>query len=421
MFAIYNYILSLVNYVALKWKRVNWLFPFKVRRFLLAQRDIHLLSHRGLSQDTNLRPVLWFHASSYGEYNIARPLIEIFHKSGQWRIILSIFSPSGYDELKLRHDNIDEVLLLPLDTASNAQNFIQRMRPSKAVFIVAEFWVNYLTELKRRKIPTFLISAHITGKEPFFKWYGAPFRQALGAFTHIFVLDEHSVKRLAQIGITRASVASDPLFDTVLEKAATAYHNEIIENFVSNEPIFIAGSVHQDKDIQLVTSLANHYPEIRFIIVPHEISEEILFDIMRRLDGHSRLYSECSSNTDFATTQTLIIDFMGALSYLYRYAQWAYVGGGFTPYLHNVLEATVYGIPVAFGPCIERKPVASDLIDRHIGISVQSPRDLDRWFNSLRNNHQEAQRTKSQALEYVEQYRGGAGDVYKTILGMQSD
>ena len=112
---------------------------------------------------------------------------------------------------------------------------------------------------------------------------------------------------------------------------------------------------------------------------------------------------------------------MGALSYLYRYAQWAYVGGGFTPYLHNVLEATVYGIPVAFGPCIERKPVASDLIDRHIGISVQSPRDLDRWFNSIRNNHQEAQRTKSQALEYVEQYRGGAGDVYKTILGMQSD
>lgn len=136
--------------------------------------------------------------------------------------------------------------------------------------------------------------------------------------------------------------------------------------------------------MELISTLANNHRDTHFIIVPHEISEEVLNEIKFNLDGYALCYSECNESTDFSDTQALIIDYLGDLAYLYRYGKWAYVGGGFTPYLHSIIEATVYGLPVAFGPLIHRKVTPNELIELNIGSVIRSSRELEGWFATLK-------------------------------------
>lgn len=389
----------------------------KIRKLAIGQQEVWGQLHQELSKkEADRRPVIWLHASSLGEYGVARPIARQLCAQGRWQIVVTFFSPTGYEALKGKHQGeADHVFYLPLDTRRQARAFLDIVHPAKALFIISEYWPNYLCELKRRGIPTFLVSGLITPKAPFFHWYGGRFRDALKAFTHFMVLDEASAKRLESLGHTNVTVTGDPLFDNAAAVASTPWHNPIVERFTAGRHVFVAGSVEGRKDLELVCTLANRHKDIRFIIVPHEISAEGLRRIKCLLAGAARCYSECTEATDFGNVQTLIIDFVGALARLYRYGTWAYVGGGFTPRLHSVIEPAVYGIPVAFGPRTERKITPREMERLGIGRVVRTAAELDKWFAPLTANPMRLEQIRQNALAYTRRNIGATKEIMHII------
>lgn len=386
----------------------------KLQRFIYGQHNVFKRIETVLTQQCP-KPVIWIHAASLGEYGVARPIIKRINENGEYSIFLTFFSPTGVEALENHHSEIDIVEYLPIDTTQNARRLINTIKPKKALFIISEFWPNYLKELKSHNIETYLISGLIKPQSPILKWYGKIIRQSLSAFTKFMVLNEETKRNLEAIGLENISVVGDPLFDNAMVVATSSYHNKIVEAFASHGNLFIAGSISDKKDLELVSRLANSHRDTRFLVVPHEISEEHLNNIIYHFEGKTICYHECDESTDFSDTQVLIIDFIGALAYLYRYAKWAYVGGGFTPYLHSVIEATVYGVPVAFGPEINRKITPQQLINLGIGCKVKRFKDLKRWFEHLKNNQAELDVIKEKADAYIKQNIGATDEIMSII------
>lgn len=392
----------------------RWLGKGKFGLFVKGRRQLLERIQTEMPADA-LCPVYWFHAASLGEFGVAFPLIRHLREQEPCRIVLTFFSSTGYEVVRKTHPGIDHVFYLPLDTAGNAARFLDIVRPKKVFFIIAEYWVNYLTELKKRNIPTYLISALIGRHAPFFRWYGGLYRPLLSAYTRFLVLDEESVDNLHRLGYYNVTLTGDPLYDKALYVADQAFSNAVVERFAQWGDLFVAGSLSDRHDLNLICSLANRHRGLHFLIIPHEISEEGLNHIRYNLRGNALLYSECDEHTDFSSVQTLIIDYMGELAYLYRYGRWAYVGGGFTPYLHNVIEASVYGLPVAFGPCIRRTTAPARLMKLGVGQMVRSARELDEWFTAIRFDTDRLEQIRQTAADYARRQSGAAERVLQIV------
>ena len=303
---------------------------------------------------------LWFHASSLGEFEQGRPLIErIHHKHPECRILLTFFSPSGY-EVRKDYKGADIVCYIPFDTPLNVKRFLNTIRIEKAFFIKYEFWPNFLRGLYRRNIEVFSISSIFRDNQLFFKWYGKRYAKALTYFKHLFVQDRHSKDLLYSIGITDVSIVGDTRADRVIEVAAASQQYPIIETFVNGNPTFIAGSSWpQDEELFIPYFLPKR--DWKLIIAPHEIHEEHLVEIEGRLKGRDCIRLSKATLENIKGYDTLIIDCFGMLSSIYRYGHIAYIGGGFGVGIHNVLEAAVFDIPVLFGPNNQRFREAQDL------------------------------------------------------------
>lgn len=388
----------------------------KIIRFVRGQRCAVDKVARGVSTLDRTKPTVWLHAASLGEYGIARPIIAAIKGKADCNVVVTFFSPTGYEAVSKSPGHIDRVFYLPLDTKANASRFLDVVKPDCAVFMVSEFWHNYLNGLKERNIPAFLVSAIIRDDGPFFRWYGSLYRNSLRAFTKIFTLDENSVGNLRRLGICNASVNGDPLFDNVALVAATQWHDAVIERFVGQNKVLLAGSIHHDRDLEMVTELANRHPDTRFIIVPHEIKDDTVNAIENKVKKLCLRHSKCTSDTDMSDVQVLIVDFVGALAYIYRYAAYAYVGGGFTRLLHSVIEPAVYGIPVSFGPCIKRKVTPSEMVRLGIGKVVHDTEELDLWFKRLKRDNARIQYIAKRAAKYVRQNTGATPRVVQQIL-----
>lgn len=388
----------------------------KRRKFIDGQRTALSDIIAGSAQ----RPdnVVWVHASSLGEYGVARPLIRELKEQHGYHIVLTFFSPTGYEALRGmsdRYPEADEVYYLPLDTVRNARRLVESVRPVKAVFIISELWINHLNQLRRHNVPTYLVSAKITRRTAAAKWYGKPLRDALRCFTEIMVLDYTSERILHRLGVNNVRRTGDPLFDNAVGVARQEYSDDVLGRFCGSDRVFIAGSISDENDLRLVSHLANSFPTQKFIFVPHEVSEASLRTIKDSLKGRSMLYSEFKSSLDTTGVQVLIIDFIGALARMYRYCAYAYVGGGFTPYLHSVIEATVYGLPVAFGPEIHRKNTPQELIDLGIGAMVRTPAEVETWFQCIKDNSSLLDEVRRKAVSYTASQTGATGQVLKII------
>lgn len=411
----YNLIVNTVN-AALKVyahclpKTVKHKFPefVKGRRGLVRRVYSEMAAGRG-----DGKPTVWFHASSLGEYAIARPLIARLKADGDVRIVVSFFSPSGYRVLHPNHPGVDHVFYLPLDTRSNVRGFVDAISPSVAVFLVSEFWPNMLEELKFNAVPTYLVSAIIRDNSVFFRWYGRLFRRALSCYTRFFVLDDNSLLNLHALGYDNATLSGDPLFDNAALIARTPWSDPVMDRMASHGPIFMAGSVSDARDLELVAGAVNSRSELRAVVIPHDIDPKSVARMRRAFDCPTAVYSECDSDTDLSDKRVLIVDCMGKLAYLYRYAREAYVGGGFTPLLHSVIEATVYGIPVSFGPRIERKVTPRQMMDLGIGAMVTDADSLGQWIDSLTDSR--CEEIRSAALDYVGRNIGATEEIVKTI------
>lgn len=304
--------------------------------------------------------VIWFHCSSLGEFEQGRPVLEAFRlRFPEHKILLTFFSPSGYEKRK-NYPGADYVMYLPVDKRRNARKLMESVSVEMALFIKYEFWYHFLNRLKSEEIPVFLVSGNFRSDQFFFKWYGAWYRKFLDCFTQIFVQKEDSVVLLKGIGFDRVTVAGDTRFDRVFELVKTDYRNQGLEDFAREAPVIVAGSTWE-KDEQILEYAFNKLDgECRWIIAPHELSDSHILHLKRRFPS-SVLLSELKSEIH-SQKRVVIVDTMGQLSYLYRYGTLAYVGGGFGKGIHNTLEPATYGIPVLFGPAFEKFAEALDLI-----------------------------------------------------------
>jgi len=265
-----------------------------------------------------------------------------------------------------------------MDTPGNVCRFLDIVKPEKAVFIKYEFWANYLTELKKRGIPTYLVSAIFRPQQAFFQWYGGWYRKLLSAFTHLYVQDNSSEELLKTIGVTNVTVAGDTRFDRVAEIAAQAKELPLVEAFAKGRRVLVAGSSWPlDEDI--LFDYFNSHDDLFLIVAPHVTSESHIEDICRKLKRPFARYTK-TDEQHAAQVDCLIIDCIGLLSSIYRYGQIAYIGGGFGVGIHNVLEAAVYGVPVIFGPNYHKFREACGLIDAGGGFSVS---ELQQYVNLM--------------------------------------
>lgn len=316
---------------------------------------------------------IWFHAASLGEFEQGRPLMEkIKSDYPEYKILLTFFSPSGY-EVRKNYELADVICYLPFDTPFKVKKFIHLANPCMAIFIKYEYWGNYLAELQRKDIPVYIISAIFRKEQLFFKWYGSLYRRFLGDFNHLFVQDEKSKELLQSIGIDRVTVTGDTRFDRVLDVYNRRRELPGLNSFLYNSKgekvkILIAGS-SWPADEEIVIQYFNAHADLKLIIAPHEIHREHLMQIESQLHRPSIRLSEAFSK-DTAGKDCIIVDSFGLLSSIYRYGDIAYIGGGFGAGIHNTLEAAVYGIPVLFGPKYQKFKEAKDLIDQGGAFSV---------------------------------------------------
>lgn len=361
---------------------------------------------------------IWFHAASLGEFEQGRPMMEkIKAEHPEYKILLTFFSPSGY-EVRKNYNGADVICYLPFDTPYRVKKFIHLANPVMAVFIKYEFWGNYLKELHNKGIPVYIISAIFRPDQLFFQWYGKSYRKMLHHFTHLFVQDERSRKLLEEFGITNVSVTGDTRFDRVLDIHKQAREIAIVEKFVSGcdgrQPVTLVAGSSWPQDEEILTPYFHAHPEMKLIIAPHEIHREHLLSIESMLKRPSVRLSEAHEN-DLSTKDCLIIDSFGLLSSIYRYGQIAYIGGGFGAGIHNTLEAAVYGIPVLFGPKYHKFKEAKDLIAVGGGFTVDGAASFGAKMDELLTDPEALTAAGRAAGEFVSNNAGATGMILKKL------
>jgi len=378
------------------------------------------------SGDTEKYPVIWMHCSSLGEFEQGRPVLEQLRRDApRSRIVVSFFSPSGYEARK-DYKGADHIFYLPLDSGRNARRFIDLIQPTLVIWIKYDYWYYYLQELKKRNIPTLLVSGVFRPDQPFFRWYGRLHRYMLECFTHLFVQTDVSQKLLGQLGIRgNVSISGDTRFDRVFEIAEDPGSLPFIETFCGDLPVIVAGSTWEEDEEEL-DHYANTHPELRFVIAPHEIEEARLREV-ESLFRHAIRYSEwikgkapqgrrSGQQASWPEPNVLIIDNIGMLSRLYKYATITYVGGGFgDDGVHNVLEAAVYGKPVILGPVIEKYIEAVELADCGGALVIDSALEAESVLNRLLNNREEYLQRCAASRDYVYGKRGATAKIVNYI------
>lgn len=371
MVFIYNFI---INFIRLCVVVASWFNP-KAKLFVNGRRGIFIRLQEALQK--NKQPVFWIHCASLGEFEQGRPVMELVKAQyPSYKILLTFFSPSGY-ELRKNYSGADYIFYLPWDTPYRAKRFVDIANPALVIFVKYEFWLNYSRELKKRKIPLISISSIFREDQLFFRSYGNLYREILKNFNFFFVQNQSSKNLLKSIGITSAIVAGDTRFDRVqqiIQQGGAEIPQAI--SFKAGQKLMVVGSCWPE-DLEVLAPFINENRNlIKFIIAPHELKESFLEEIENAVQVNTIRFSKIGSQSLDGYT-VLLIDNIGMLSRLYRYGEYAFVGGAFGKGLHNILEAACYGIPVFFGNRNYQKfQEANDLIMRGGAFEVSDYSDL---------------------------------------------
>jgi 3-deoxy-D-manno-octulosonic-acid transferase len=345
-----------------------------------------------------------FHCASLGEFEQGKPVLESLKKNyPDFKIVLTFFSPSGY-EVKKNEALADYVFYLPMDGPFSARNFISIVNPSMAFFVKYDFWHFYIRELKTRKIPLFFVSSVFRPSQIFFQWYGKFFDLMLRRVTHFFVQNQGSLELLYKNSISQVTVTGDTRVDRVYQNSMRCADFPEIAVFKGEKKLFVAGSTWPEDDKVLSAFYKEIKNEYRIIVAPHEIEEKQITDLAEIAGLKSLRYSQWDKKTTDANI--LIIDNVGMLSSLYRYADAAFIGGGFNKGIHNILEAAVFGIPVFFGPKYKKFREATELIHWNGAFSVSNEPELKQKFSSIISNPAKLEKIREANLRYVNNNRG---------------
>jgi len=399
-------------YIAGFFLKIIALFSPKIKLFTEGRKNVfEILKDKIKPEDK----AIWFHSASLGEYEQGLPVIEkIKEKYPSHKIIVTFFSPSGY-EVRKNNTVADVTVYLPLDKKRNAKRFLKLVHPELAFFIKYEFWLNYLKELEKNKIPTYLISGIFRDNQMFFKWYGGFYRKALKTFTYFFVQNESSKQKIEAIGFHNVIVSGDTRFDRVnaiLERDNTL---DFIEKFKNNQQTIVVGS-SWPKDETLIAEYINQAPEnVKFIIAPHNIKPDQISSLKTQITKPTVLFSE-KDNKDVSNYPVFIIDTIGLLTKIYSYGTIAYVGGGFgSPGIHNILEPATFGVPIVIGPNYSNFAEATQLVQLGGCIVISQNSDLKQNFDRLLTD-QNFLEEKSQICKLYIQNNKGATDMIMSII-----
>lgn len=363
--------------------KVVALFSPKIKLFVEGRKEVFPILNSKIAPTDK---TIWFHAASLGEYEQGLPVIEqIKQKYPSHKIVVSFFSPSGY-EVRKNNTVADATVYLPLDTISNAKRFIKAVHPEMVFFIKYEYWPNYLNELQKQHIKTYLISGIFRENQAFFKWYGGFYRNALKSFDFFFVQNDSSKKLIQSIGFNNVKVSGDTRFDrvvTILERDTTL---DFIENFKNQQTTIVIGS-SWPKDETLLVHFINQAPEnIKFIIAPHNIKSEQIQELKQSISKKTLLYTNFQKEPlqEIKTYNVFLIDTIGILTKIYSYADIVYVGGGFGhPGVHNLLEPATFGVPIVLGPNYSHFAEAIALVKMEGCISISNQQELNEAFDNL--------------------------------------
>lgn len=378
------------------------LFNKKAKLWLKGRRKLFRTLRASI--DTNSRNA-WFHASSLGEFEQGRPIMEALKTEfPDVKIVLTFFSPSGY-EIRKNYTGADHICYLPLDTRRNARRFLKIVKPTWVFFIKYEFWYHFLSESKKSGCQLLLVSGIFRREQLFFKSYGTWYRKMLLQFTHLFVQNRESAELLNQIGIANHTVAGDSRFDRVVQIASQSKTIAEAEAFAKESLVMVCGSTWEPDEENLMKYLETAPDNFKLIIAPHEIHKAHIDSLKQKINLPYVLFSEASSG-DLQQARVLIIDNIGILSSIYKYGQIAYIGGGFGAGIHNTLEAAVYGVPVLFGPKYQKFQEAKDLVAVQGGFSYSREEELKSLLDKLLNDTTFLSNSGMAAGNYVDSMKG---------------
>lgn len=395
--------------------RIAAIFNVKARQWVDGRRGLFRKLEQAFGEhDRQKNPVMWFHASSLGEFEQGRPIIEDFRKKYPgYKILLTFFSPSGY-EVRRNYDQADWIFYLPLDTPSNARRFIAIVRPAAAIFIKYDFWYNLLGNLYQQHIPVYFASAVFRPGQYFFKWYGRCGARQLGRVRHFFVQTEASAALLRSLGLHNVTVTGDTRFDRVFAIASQKHAFPLIEQFIQGKKVFIGGSTWQEDEALLFPLVSRRDQDLKFIIAPHDTSSGRIQQITEQIKQPALRYSALNeSNAQDA--EVLIIDSVGILAQLYQYATLAFIGGGFGAGLHNIQEPITYGVPVFFGPRYHKFREAVELVQIGGVFSVTTTEELISATGRMLADTVEYRHVSDLCRDYVEKNRGATAKIMQYL------
>jgi 3-deoxy-D-manno-octulosonic-acid transferase len=409
MFFLYNLIVVFASNVL----KVVALFSPKIRLFVAGRKSVF----ETLTEKINpFDKTIWFHAASLGEYEQGLPVIDKIKTAfPNHKIVLTFFSPSGY-EVRKNNTVVDVTVYLPLDTKSNAQQFLKIVHPDMAFFIKYEFWPNYLNELKKQNTKTYLVSGIFREKQVFFKWYGGFYRTALKTFDYFFVQNESSKKLLQSIGFNHVKISGDTRFDRVVTILERDNSLNFTEQFKNNTTTIVIGS-SWPKDEALMVNYINQTKEnVKFIIAPHNIKPEQIQKLQKSITRKSVLFSE-KENNDLADYDVFLIDTIGILTKIYSYADIAYVGGGFgNTGVHNILEPATFGVPIVIGPHYSHFAEATALVNMEGCVSISTQNELNETFTNLISNDDIRYEKGHICSTFVQMNKGATNVILNHIL-----
>jgi len=407
-----NQIYNLIVLLALQWLKIFALFSPKVKLFVTGRKTVFSTLEDSIQATDK---TIWFHAASLGEYEQGLPVMEaVKHHYPNHKIILTFFSPSGY-EVRKNNSVADVTVYLPLDTISNAKQFVQLVHPEMVFFIKYEYWPNYLKELKNQNSKTYLISGIFRENQAFFKWYGGFYRKALHTFDYFFVQNEGSKTLLNQLGFTNVKVSGDTRFDRVVSILERDNSLDFIEQFINNKTTIVIGSSWPKDEELLINYINNSADTVKFILAPHNIDKNQILNLKTQISKNTILFSEKDTD-EVSNYAVFVIDTIGILTKIYSYADIAYVGGGFgNPGVHNILEPATFGIPVVVGPNYSHFSEATALVNLEGCLAVKNQTELNEAFDLLLQNEDERLEKGHICSTFVQMNKGATQTVMSHI------
>ncbi len=395
--------------------RIASLFNAKARQWLVGRKG---WKEKLTSFATENTPVAWFHCASLGEFEQGRPILEAFReKYPEFKILLTFFSPSGYETRK-NYTMADIVMYIPADTQANVRFFFDLCNLKVVFFVKYDYWFNFIREINKRNIPFYVISAVFRPNQFIFKWYGTWFRNQLSLISGYFVQNDESAVLLKQAGFTNVIVTGDTRFDRVNEIAQNKIELPVFEQFSHESLVLVAGSTWPADEAILQQWFAQNSHKFKLIVVPHEIDERHLIGLEKRFPKQTIRYS-LAKVSGLGNARVLIVDAIGLLSQLYKFGNIAYIGGGFGKGIHNILEAAVYGKPLLFGPRYKKFREATDLATFGGAWPIADAVAFAETVGLLLSNQELYETASRICSDYVQKKRGAAAAILKELESLR--